>query len=82
MRGPAPVFAPVLFEQAFEVHVDVALVGNQAHGAVGQAVRAARILHAFAEIELEECDQSADAIIGRWVLGHGLGFLRFALDPV
>ena len=39
----------VLAQQALQMHVDVALIGDEADGAIGQALRAAHILHRLAE---------------------------------
>src|SRR5437879_4637407 len=45
----------VLLQQPLKMHVHVALVGNEADGAVGQAIGAAHVLHRVAERQLEYC---------------------------
>src|SRR6266851_6433992 len=48
----------VLLQQPLKMHVHVALVGNEANGAVGQAIGAAHVLHRVAERQLEYCNQA------------------------
>ena len=48
----------VLLQQPLKMHVHVALVGNEADGAVGQPIGAAHVLHRVAERQLEYRDQA------------------------
>ncbi len=43
----------VLLQQALEMHVEIALVGDEADGAVGQALGDAHILDRIAQRQLE-----------------------------
>ena len=55
----------VLLQQALEMHVHVALVGDEADGAVGQPRRSAHILDRVAERQLEDRDQAGELGLGR-----------------
>ena len=66
----------MLLQQALEMHVHVALVGDEADRAVGQPLRAAHVLDRVAERQLEDRDQAGE--LGRRL---GLRLLRLALRP-
>src|SRR5439155_721374 len=50
----------VLFQQSFQMHVEIALVGDEADRAVGQPLRTADILDRVAERQLEDRDQAGE----------------------
>ena len=54
----------VLLEEALEMHVEVALVGNEADRAVGEAVGDAHVLYRVAQRKLEERDEARDRAVG------------------
>ena len=56
----AGVELPVLLQQALQMHVHVAFVGDEADGAVGQAVGAAHVLDRLAERQLEDRDETGE----------------------
>ena len=58
----------VLLQQPFEVHVEIAFVGDEADRAVGQPVGAAHVLDRLAERQLEDRDQAGE-------LGRRLGLV-------
>ena len=64
----AGVELAVLLQQPLEVHVDVALIGDQAHRAVGQPLGAAHILDRVSQRQLEDRDQAGE-------LGRRLGLV-------
>ena len=66
----------VLLQQPLEMHVDVALVGDQADRAVGQPLGAAHVLDRVAERQLEDRDQAGELrrrlrLFGRVLLVFG-----------
>ena len=50
----------MLLQQPLEVHVHIALVGDKAHGAVGQTLGTAHVLHRFAERQFENRNQTTE----------------------
>ena len=60
MRFAARVELAMRFQQSFEMHVDIALVGDEAHRAVGQPLGAAHVLDRVAERQLEDRDQAGE----------------------
>ena len=56
----AGVELAVLLQQPLQMHVEIALIGNEADRAVGQPLRAADILHCLAERQLEDRDQAGE----------------------
>ena len=76
----------VLLQQPFEVHVDVALVGDQAHRAVGQPLRAAHVLDRVAERQLEDRDQAGELgrrlrLVSASFLSSGASILSRSAPP-
>ena len=48
------------FKEALEMHIEIALVGDEAYRAVGQTLRTAHVLHRFAERQFENRNQTTE----------------------
>ena len=82
MRLAFAVELRVLPQQPLQMHVDIALVSDQADRAVGQALRRAHVLDRIAQRQFEQRDQAGEFAAGSALSASGLLSRRLDLVEI